>query len=341
MKIIFIIAYYGEYPSYFQLFLNSCKNNPNYEWLIVTDNKTSYNYPKNVHILDLSWLELCQLFQNKFSFKISIDRPYKLCDFKPAYGYIFQEYICNYDYWGHCDVDLVFGNLDHFLPPDKICNYDKIGHLGHMSLYKNTKEINMLFMQQTDNCYRYEEVFSDNKICIFDEWNSISINHIFLKKRKKIWFFDEFFDIYPYDDNFKRVHRKIPKIDESYGVDVINKKPSFASIENGSTYCWSRKNKTWYKSEVAYIHFQKRDMKMNKKLVDMNNILCVPNDFISLSNDIIPKKYITYKNIHQLINKRKLKKNLSGMIYFVASNTSGIRHPIRNFKMRKRGLNND
>lgn len=34
-KCTFIIPYYGNFPNYFQLFLNSCKYNSDFEWLIL------------------------------------------------------------------------------------------------------------------------------------------------------------------------------------------------------------------------------------------------------------------------------------------------------------------
>ena len=56
-----------------------------------------------------------QQVQKMFDFPIYLDHPYKLCDYKPAYGYIFPEYTKGYDYWGHCDMtDCIFGNLRKF-----------------------------------------------------------------------------------------------------------------------------------------------------------------------------------------------------------------------------------
>lgn len=45
---VFILPYYGKFPNYFQLFLNSCGSNPEYDWLIFTDDHTAYDYPDNV-----------------------------------------------------------------------------------------------------------------------------------------------------------------------------------------------------------------------------------------------------------------------------------------------------
>ena len=47
-KICFIIPYFGNFKNYFQLFLNSCRLNSDINWLIITDNKDEYDYPKNV-----------------------------------------------------------------------------------------------------------------------------------------------------------------------------------------------------------------------------------------------------------------------------------------------------
>ena len=83
----------------------------------------------------ITFEKLKLIIQNKFDFDIALKAPYKLCDYKPAYGYLFQEYLEGYEYWGYCDVDMIFGNLKRFLPDNVIGEYDKIGHLGHLSLY--------------------------------------------------------------------------------------------------------------------------------------------------------------------------------------------------------------
>ena len=41
---------------------------------------------------------------------MTIEDAYKLTDFKPAYGEIFQDYIIQYDFWGFTDIDLIYGD---------------------------------------------------------------------------------------------------------------------------------------------------------------------------------------------------------------------------------------
>ena len=79
-------------------------------------------------------------------FEITLSKPQKLCDYKCAYGVIFEDYIQDYDWWGHCDLDQIFGNLNMFVTEDMLRKYDKLFSLGHLSLYKNSYKNNRIFM---------------------------------------------------------------------------------------------------------------------------------------------------------------------------------------------------
>lgn len=57
-KVNFIIPYFGTFPNYMQLFLNSCATNKSFQWTIITDNYTVYNYPNNVKIVYTTFEEL-------------------------------------------------------------------------------------------------------------------------------------------------------------------------------------------------------------------------------------------------------------------------------------------
>lgn len=47
-KVCFVVPYFGKFPSYFDLFLKSCKYNEDFNWIIFTDDKEDYDYPNNV-----------------------------------------------------------------------------------------------------------------------------------------------------------------------------------------------------------------------------------------------------------------------------------------------------
>lgn len=52
--------------------------------------------------------------------------PYLLVEFKPALGYIFQEYLIDgrYTHWGYADLDMIFGDLPRWITQDELDNYD-------------------------------------------------------------------------------------------------------------------------------------------------------------------------------------------------------------------------
>ena len=50
-KIAIIVPYFGEFPNYFPLFLNSCRYNPTVDWLLVTDIADPVDYPQNVRVI--------------------------------------------------------------------------------------------------------------------------------------------------------------------------------------------------------------------------------------------------------------------------------------------------
>ena len=97
-KILLIIAYFGEFHNYFDLFLKSCEWNPDVNWLIVTDNKVEYNYPKNVQKVETTFEQLKEKIQSLYDFPVALEKPYDLCDLKVAYGEIFQNYIKGYKF---------------------------------------------------------------------------------------------------------------------------------------------------------------------------------------------------------------------------------------------------
>lgn len=171
-KIIIISVYIGkEFPWYFPFFLKTCKFNNSIDYLFVTNiNIEKFNLPKNIKAINLSLSDFCIMASSKLGFKIIINNLYKLCDFKPSYGLIFQDYIHNYDFWGHSDIDLVYGNIRGFMTHEVLSNNEIISIRseyisGFFALYKNTNKINNLFQESED----YRIVFQTPNYLGFDE----------------------------------------------------------------------------------------------------------------------------------------------------------------------------
>lgn len=175
-KIRIIIPYFGKLPEFFPYFLMTAKRNHKIDFLIYTDQdfeKFLELEATNISFVNISFKELKQKVQSKFDFKISLETPYKLCDYKVAYGLIFDEELKEYDYWGFCDTDVLLGDVYQFLEKHDFFSQDyaRYGLLGHLQIYKNDKQVNSIFMTGVGMKYRldYRNVFTINPNFIFDE----------------------------------------------------------------------------------------------------------------------------------------------------------------------------
>jgi hypothetical protein len=68
-KICLIVPYYGKLPPNFQIWLNSCKYNNTINWIVFTDDRTNYEYPSNVTVVNNSFEELSKKIQSLYDFK--------------------------------------------------------------------------------------------------------------------------------------------------------------------------------------------------------------------------------------------------------------------------------
>jgi len=168
--ICIIIPYFGKWPKWIDYFLTSCIQNQNIDWLFFTDCGTPKLHSRNLTFIDYSLSDFNNLAREKLDLDIHIKNPYKLCDFKPAYGYLFSDYLGSYDFWGYGDLDLVYGNTGSFLTGDVLENFDIISHhnnfiTGHFCILRNTPEITHLFKQGNT----YQKIFAKNAYWGFDE----------------------------------------------------------------------------------------------------------------------------------------------------------------------------
>lgn len=181
-KIIIVTCWYGEYPWYLPYYLNSCKYNSTIDFVIITDNdKKVVDLPDNVKIIYKNLSDIVKSTSEKLGFQINIDYPYKLCDFKPAYAFMFPDIITkDYDFWGHSDLDIIYGRIRQFLTSDFLNNYDYISlrhdyTTGCFGLYRNNEILNNYFKRSKD----YRKVFANPEHYCFDECNFLWDHLIF------------------------------------------------------------------------------------------------------------------------------------------------------------------
>ena len=171
MRVGLIVVWFGKWPLWFPAFLQSCKFNPDIDWLLFTDCPAPpASSVENVKFIPFSTEQFNSLASDKLNHPINIKRPYKVCDFRPAYGVIFKDFLNEYDFWGYCDIDVIWGDISRFVTSEMLSKYsiitskkDKIA--GHFSLFRNTQEVNSIFKSYPG----YIDVLTDEKNRWFDE----------------------------------------------------------------------------------------------------------------------------------------------------------------------------
>ena len=269
-KVAIIVAYFGKLPNWFQLWLNSCKFNKNFTWIIFTDDSTEYDYPQNVIRELISFESIRELISLNLDLDVNIQDPYKICDFKVAYGYIFRDYLKEYTHWGCCDIDMIFGDLSKFISDEILDKNDRVLNKGHLMIFKNTEFVNKA----------YELPYSGE-------------NYKYILKSKYHYGFDESAGLDKiYNEN--KLSQYIPKDTIIADIDFSKYRFTVRNVENydnqylywdnGKVYRKYIKDSKEYEDEFAYIHFQKRRLKIEIK--DNSKYLFYPNAIRSISDDL-------------------------------------------------------
>lgn len=303
-KCLFFLPYFGKFPEYFELFLRSCEINNAYNWIIFTDNEEKYNYPPNVKVIYLSFREFRTKIKIKVGRDISLPNPYKLCDFKPTYGYVFSEYAEGYEYWGHCDCDLIFGDLNRILTPLLKKDYDKLFAAGHLTIYKNTLLNNKRFMANYHGRLLYKEFLTVPEICWFDEdWKKDNIHTMFLEQNAKVY--SDVLASNPSGNHPFFVQRNYIPSEHKYAEE--NYRKALYLWTEGRVIRQYNKNGELFTEEYLYMHFQHRKMNFDRAALTSRVIQILPNKFIPLDN--IPVTLEEWKKIR--------KEPLGAYLYFL------------------------
>jgi len=261
-KIAAVCCYYGKLPNYFYLWLASAKNNSFIDFILVTDQKTVENLsspPTNLKIIILPFDKLKERIQSLYPFKIVLPSPYKLCDYKFAYGEIFKEELAPYEFFGWYDIDVILGDIKRFIPESAL-DGDVIGELGHFTLMRSDL---FNFYKKSALCANlatpYKKVFKSKNSCYFDELYGLNKLSGEIKKYSLM---DSVADIIPYRRDFYVFHRE----NEGRFVIRYDGKKVYQIFDDGR------------EKETMYVHLQKRKLKIADG-VDENGFFITPEGF--------------------------------------------------------------
>ncbi|PZW39060.1 hypothetical protein LX95_02200 [Mesonia algae] len=168
-KILLIIPYFGEWPPWFDAHMVSIKNNPSIDWLCPTDCAVPKNHPENIKFLKIDLKTLNKKVNRVVDCDVPLI-PRKFCELKPAYAHIFSKEVEGYDFWGFCDMDIIWGDIRNFMNTDILSKYDIISSRkeaisGHFSLFKNSNKLNTLYRKIPN----YQALFEHPKLQRTDE----------------------------------------------------------------------------------------------------------------------------------------------------------------------------
>lgn len=165
-----IAVQFGTMPNTFSLWEKGAARNPSIRFHLFTDQRCDVSANNiAVHRTDLNAMQT--RISSALGLDVKLPRPYKICDYRPMFGLIFAEELAGCDFWGHCDIDLMFGDLEKFLSDD-VKTFDKILIRGNFSLYRNNDAMNNLFRRKNSDV-DWVKVVSTDENMLFDEWGGI------------------------------------------------------------------------------------------------------------------------------------------------------------------------
>jgi len=181
-RIAFILPWFGRWPCWMPLFWESCRWNPNTRWLVYTDQAKPANVPDNVEFSFLSVRDFYAYFTQSLGITLQSFAPYKICDFRIAYGFVFQDQLKDFAFWGLCDLDMVWGHIRTFYTDALLSEYDILtssrgGINGQCTLFRNVPHINSLFLKVPN----VKEILQHPTYCGLEE---VRIDQVALEEEK-------------------------------------------------------------------------------------------------------------------------------------------------------------
>ena len=264
-SIVFLFPYFGKLPVQYKMWRESALRNPSIDFMFFTD--ADIKTDSNIIVHKMQFKEFREIIQKTFNFPIVLDRPYKLCEYKQAYGYILQDYIRSYDFWGFGDIDLVYGDLRSFLNEDVLSHKFLLGW-GHLTILRNDEDSNTFFMKQVNGYQDYKDAFTTKEVTFFDEYGNKGCS-------------DKWRDCRPEDCWLEWPFDNVSKPKESFHFNSLNrgwKQVIFEHLGN-KLYMIRFHDGKFEKKESLYAHFQHRGF-MKDRVSDYNHFLITPKAII-------------------------------------------------------------
>lgn len=308
-KICLLSIWIGKLPETFELWKQSVLNNPTVDFYLITDNP-GLPEEANLKVITMSFADVKACFQKLFDFKISLETPYKMCDYKPLWGEAFHEITKDYEFWGHCDLDIILGDVRNFLSEDFLKQYDKFFEAGCFILYRNTQEMRNFYklsMEKENMAYPYKQVFQCPYSCYFDEY--LGMNILDWKYNIKV-FRDQDKECYVQDFSWQHMEFKSYISDETFVfLWKDNKIYRYLCDQYGNISDDSKK-------EYMLVHIQKRKMDIMfsmEEFAEKGSLWIIPNRFQLERPENVAHSEKEKKQYTELVKRADKKRSMNNM----------------------------
>lgn len=135
-KALLIVPYFGELPEWFDRWAESVARLEAYGYDVLLDRDEDD-------------------FRDRVEWALGLQCPRladtgKPWDFRPALGELYRDELAEYEFWGHTDLDVVYGRVGEWLTDDFLASLDLHSNhrdyvCGFWSLYRNAPIVNGLY----------------------------------------------------------------------------------------------------------------------------------------------------------------------------------------------------
>ena len=165
-----ICPWFGPWPEWINFYLESCRWNPWVTWLMPTDQPLPENAPPNVTFLPMSLDDFVERAAKVSGLPLNPKDAYKINDYKPMLGEMFLQEIKGYSHFGYTDCDIIYGQLDCELTPERLAKYEIISshsnlQAGHLTVMQHTKRMLRAWRQSA----QWKDAIGDRNYRGFDE----------------------------------------------------------------------------------------------------------------------------------------------------------------------------
>jgi hypothetical protein len=174
-KALLILPYFGSYGPWFPLYLHSLETQHTLDLLLLSDAEPP-ELPPNARRVEMTLDQVRELATARLDTPVRLHRLRNICDLKPAYGMVFEEFTRGYDYWAFGDEDVLYGDVDRMLAPHLDGMVDLVipgtnslrmqgSTQGHLTVLRNHGPTNQLAIRDP----AYKQVLVSHEHWAYDE----------------------------------------------------------------------------------------------------------------------------------------------------------------------------